>query len=366
MIAMVIGTTAELIKMAPVYHELKSLNLKPEIWWTGMHNQEIELSFREFDVDSPTVSLGGKPGRDVESTFQAIQWFLQVAFNGIRKRSSLKKQLNKAGKPVVLVHGDTFTTLIGSALGRFWGATVMHVEAGYRSGSMRSPLPEEFNRVIAAKFTNVHFAPGERQAKNLTNESGTIVDTKFNTGIDALRLISSSSTAAEFDEKRPFGIVTLHRYEFLSDEQLVIRTIEQLKKSSKLLPLYYFAGTHDKHILSELGLLDEIPDTLIFRDKLEYKKFIPIVKKSDLIITDSGGLSLEANLLGIPALIHRLRTENEDGIGKTSLLTKLDTTTFDDFILKRESYRGPNLVDTYFPSMQIAEFVHGYVLETSL
>ena len=143
----------------------------------------------------------------------------------------------------------------------------------------------------------------------------------------------------------------------MSDEKLVIRTIEQLKKSSKLLPLYYFAGTHDKHILSELGLLDEIPETLMFRDKLEYKKFIPIVKKSDLIITDSGGLSLEANLLGVPALIHRLRTENEDGIGKTSLLTKLDTTTFDDFILTREKYRGPNLVDTCFPSKQIAEFI---------
>ena len=360
MIAMVIGTTAELIKMAPVYHELKSLNLKPEIWWTGMHNQEIELSFREFEVDSPTVSLGGKPGRDVESTFQAIQWFLQVAFNGIRKRSSLRKQLNKVGKPMVMVHGDTFTTLIGSALGRFWRATVMHVEAGYRSGSLRSPLPEEFNRTAAAKFTNVHFAPGAQQAQNLSGNSGIVIDTQVNTAIDALRWISSGATDAEFDGSVPFGVVTLHRFEFLSDEALVIRTVEQLKKTSRFIKLYYFAGSHDKHILSELGLLADIPDSLIIRDKMEFKKFIPIVKNAQVIITDSGGLALEANFLGIPALIHRLRTENQDGVGVTSKLSKLDVSCFDDFVINRDQYRGPNLVDTHYPSKQIAQYVENF------
>jgi UDP-N-acetylglucosamine 2-epimerase (non-hydrolysing) len=90
---------------------------------------------------------------------------------------------------------------------------------------------------------------------------------------------------------------------------------------------------------------------------MEFRKFIPIVKNSNVIITDSGGLALEANFLGIPALIHRQRTENPDGLGTTSMLSKLDVNAFEPFILGRDKFRGPNLVDTHFPSKQIAEFV---------
>jgi UDP-N-acetylglucosamine 2-epimerase (non-hydrolysing) len=354
---MVIGTTAELIKMAPVYQELKSRNLTPEIWWTGMHNRDISKSFQEFDIEIPSQYLGGKPGKDVESTKDAIVWFIQVVKNGIFHTRKFKALLRSQGKAIVLVHGDTFTTIIGSALGRIWKASVMHVEAGYRSGSLKSPFPEEFNRTIAAKFANVHFAPGAIQTENLKNESGVVINTQVNTAIDALRMISSGDPDSEFLSDEPYGVVTLHRFEFLSDEDLVLKTLNELKRVSKHLKLYYFAGSHDKHILQELGLLDEIPANFKLRDKMEFRKFIPIVKNSNVIITDSGGLALEANFLGIPALIHRQRTENPDGLGTTSMLSKLDVNAFEPFILGRDKFRGPNLVDTHFPSKQIAEFV---------
>jgi UDP-N-acetylglucosamine 2-epimerase (non-hydrolysing) len=354
---MVIGTTAELIKMAPVYQELKSRNLTPEIWWTGMHNRDISKSFQEFDIELPSQYLGGKPGKDVESTKDAIVWFIQVVRNGIFHTRKFKALLRSQGKPIVLVHGDTFTTLIGSALGRIWKASVMHVEAGYRSGSLKSPFPEEFNRTIAAKFANVHFAPGAIQTENLKNETGVVINTQVNTAIDALRMISSGDPDSEFLSEEPYGVVTLHRFEFLSDEDLVLKTFNELKRVSKHLKLYYFAGSHDKHILQDLGLLNEVPSTLILRDKMEFRKFIPIVKNSSAIITDSGGLALEANFLGIPAMIHRQRTENPDGLGTTSMLSKLDVNLFEQFISGREAFRGPNLVDTHFPSKQIADFV---------
>jgi UDP-N-acetylglucosamine 2-epimerase (non-hydrolysing) len=94
---------------------------------------------------------------------------------------------------------------------------------------------------------------------------------------------------------------------------------------------------------------------------MEFKKFIPIVKNAQVIITDSGGLALEANFLGIPALIHRLRTENQDGVGVTSKLSKLDVSSFDDFVINRDKYRGPNLVDTHYPSKQIAQYVSEFL-----
>ena len=347
--------------MAPVYQELAARNLKPEIWWTGMHNRGIESSFAEFKIDLPAIYLGGKPGVDVESTKSAIRWFVQVTTNGIRRRKELRKRISVDQKPIVIVHGDTFTTLIGSALGRLWKSTVMHVEAGYRSGSLRSPFPEEFNRTVAAKFTHVHFAPGVNQANNLAKSPGVVVDTHVNTAIDALRLICSTDTPEEFLIGKPYGVVTLHRFEFLSDEELVIKTVNKLKEISSSLKLFYFVGSHDKHVLQELGLLESVPETLILRDKMEFNKFIPVIKQADVIITDSGGLALEANFLGIPALIHRLRTENPDGLGVTSKLSKLDVELFSEFIAERENLRGPNLVDTYFPSKQIAEYVEKFV-----
>ena len=346
--------------MAPVYQELVSLNLKPEIWWTGMHNRSIEKSFEEFQIDPPTIYLGGKPNRDVESTKDAISWFAQVAFNGIRRRGELRRRLNANGQSIVLVHGDTFTTLIGSALGRFWKSTVMHVEAGYRSGSWKAPFPEELNRTIAAVFTQVHFAPGSNQANNLRKASGIVVDTNVNTAIDALRLIASVEPSPEFVSNKPYGVVTLHRFEFLSDPELVTKTVNKIKEISSDLTLYYFVGSHDKHILNELGLLNSVPSTLIIKDKMEFKSFIPVIKHAEVIITDSGGLALEANFLGIPALIHRLRTENPDGLGITSMLSKLDLDTFDTFMTQRHSLRGPNLVDSFFPSKQIADYIEAF------
>jgi UDP-N-acetylglucosamine 2-epimerase (non-hydrolysing) len=224
------------------------------------------------------------------------------------------------------------------------------VEAGTRSGSIFSPLPEELNRKIAAKFVDLHFAPTSREVNNLRKARGMVIDTEANTAIDAMRLaIDAPAPLDGLPEK--FGLATLHRFELISRADKYREALEILRDQSRKMPVLYLAGGPERERIEKLGLQDLFDDSqFMIRPKLRYLKFLPLIAHAQYIVTDSGGLQEEAGYLGIPCAIHRQRTERHVGLGENVLLTEMRADKLTNFLETFESRRGVSLMDKYHPS----------------
>jgi UDP-N-acetylglucosamine 2-epimerase (non-hydrolysing) len=268
----------------------------------------------------------------------------------------------------VVVHGDTFTTVLGAVLGRLLGADVAHVEAGMRSGRIMHPMPEELNRRAVARIARLHFAPGAKEVNNLRRERarGQVVDTAANTAVDALKLMTSDRTPA-VPLPDEFGLLTIHRFEMLRNTQAFTETLRTLKQASRDVPVLMPAGATERARIEELGLRDLFDDRFRLVDKQPYARFVPILARASFVVTDSGGLQQECGFLGLPCAIHREATESQHGIGENLVLTGLDVTVLRDFLTDWRSRRRPAGLDAFTPSRIVVDTFQqrGYLADQS-
>lgn len=356
MIVFVAGTTAEFIKIAPVIVELDKRGIDYRIWSSAQHVQGVEETLADLGVRQPDRYLVSKHrAKGVATVSQVPSWLADLTVTTMRSLSTLRKE---ADKGVVVVHGDTFTTVIGAVLGRTIGAKVAHIEAGLRSGSWRSPFPEELNRRIVGRLAHIHFAPTNREAQNLHYRIGRrgvrVVVTEANTVVDALRSARENlAPAPELPDE--FGLVTLHRFELVHDRDAYRAVIARVQELSTKIPLVMIIGHSERVLLEENGFKDIFNDHLIPIDKLAYSAFQSILLRAKLVITDSGGLQEECAALGIPCAVHRAYTERHQGLGENIVLTKMDVDVLDEFIANWENYRRPSSLDRFHPSEMIVD-----------
>lgn len=358
-IVFVAGTTAELIKVAPVMRALREAGRPFKLWSTSQHVTGVEQSLADLDVPSPDRYLIDEAHRvHVSKSAQVPVWALRLARSVATSRPELKADLVADGHPgIVVVHGDTFSTVFGAALGRFLGAKVAHVEAGLRSGSALNPFPEELNRRVVGRLTTVHFAPTQREVDNLraAKAPGEYILTGANTVVDALHSVDHTNLEG-VDLPEHFGLVTLHRFELLRNSEEFSAIVRLLAKRSASHPLVMVLGHAEKDRLKELGL-DGLFDGERFRaiDKRPYARFLPILARADFVVTDSGGLQEECAALGTPAAIHRERTERHQGLGENVLLTHLDLNILDLFLKTWRDFRRAPVELPESPSHIIAD-----------
>ncbi|GGM44333.1 UDP-N-acetyl glucosamine 2-epimerase [Longimycelium tulufanense] len=357
MISFVAGTTAELIKIAPVYHALMNRGTKALLWFTAQHVHDVPEVLEDLRLPEPDEWLVPREvATHVERPAQVPRWAMTVARTAYARRAELRRALTDDGRPgLVIVHGDTFTTPYGAFLGRLLGARVAHVEAGTRSGSLLSPLPEEANRRVAAHMVDIHFAPTSREVRNLRRARGVVVDTGANTVIDALRFAKGNEKVA-FDLPERFGLVTLHRFELLRRPERYREVLELLRDASAHTPLVYLVGPPERERLEQLDLYHLFDDErFLLRPKLRYLEFLPVLARAAFVVTDSGGLQEECAYLGVPCAIHRERTERHQGLGQNIVLTGMRTEGLKKFLDDPEALRHPSTLDRYHPSETIVE-----------
>lgn len=358
MISFIVGTTAELIKIAPVYHEIVARGTKPKIWFTAQHVDEVADTLSDLQLPEPEVWLVPRDrARNLETPSQVPGWAAAVARNAWSRRAELRAVLTEdARPPLVIVHGDTFTTPYGALIGkRLLRARVAHVEAGARSGSLLSPLPEELNRKLAATIVDIHFAPTAREVHNLRNARGVVVDTKANTAIDAMRLaIERPPVLAGLPQR--FGLATLHRFELVSRADRYRAALQALREESQRIPILYLAGAPERERIERLGLGHLFDDErFIIRPKMRYLEFLPIVGRAQFVVTDSGGLQAECYYLGKPCAVHRERTETPQQLGETVVLTQMRADRLTDFLNTWQRRGGDSYLDRYNPSRIIGD-----------
>jgi len=363
-IAFFFGTTAELIKLAPVIKALDEVEQPYELWNTAQHVAALRSTCDDLAIRYPDVHfVPRRRQRPVIASTQVPLWACQVLGHAVRNCGDLRRRLDADGNPpLVIVHGDTFTTLFGAIIGRSLRADVAHVEAGMRSGSLLSPLPEEFNRTMVAKLATINYAPTTVEVANLTAERapGEIVNTTANTVVDALRLVMGMRSTIDLPEQ--FGLVTLHRFEFLRQADVFADTIRALADFAETYPLVMPAGGPERARISELGLDSAFGGNFQLIEKLPYARFIPVLNKASFVVTDSGGLQEECSLLGIPCCVHRERVERDTSAGENAVLTQFDLDALVAFLGEWQDYRRPSRIDEFHPTQIIMDNLrsHGY------
>lgn len=325
---LVFGTRPEAIKMAPLVREFQKRTDKFQtvVCVTGQHREMLDQVLRLFEI-TPDYDLNiMKQGQDLYDVTAKVLL-------------GMREVLKESVPDIVLVHGDT-TTSIAAALAAFYQQiSVGHVEAGLRTHNIYSPWPEEMNRQLTGRIATYHFSPTLLSKQNLLNEGveeSSIVVTG-NTVIDALYMvIDKIKTDKILNEKlksilrlsgydiqrlqngRKMVLITGHRREnfgegFISMCRAIKKLTEKYPEVDFIYPMHLNPNVRKPihevfgRNLSDLG-------NMFFIEPLEYLSFVYLMEKSTIVLTDSGGIQEEAPGLGKPVLVMRDTTERPEAL----------------------------------------------------
>ncbi|WP_424928670.1 non-hydrolyzing UDP-N-acetylglucosamine 2-epimerase [Amaricoccus tamworthensis] len=310
----VFGTRPEAIKMAPVVRSLAMAEgIRVGVCVTAQHRQMLDQVLDLFQI-TPDFDLDlMAPGQDLNSLTSAVL-------------KGMKGPLETFDPGLVLVHGDTTTTLGASLASYYARVPVGHVEAGLRTGNILSPWPEEVNRKVAGAIASVHFAPTRVARDNLLAENVVpeSIHITGNTVIDALHqaaaklkadpgLARSLEHRFELDPSKRTLLVTGHRRESFGDgfERicLALSALSQRPDLEIVYPVHLNPAVKGP-VETRLGA---IPNVRLIAPQ-EYLPFVYLMNRADVILTDSGGVQEEAPSLGKPVLVMRETTERPEAV----------------------------------------------------
>ena len=307
-VMVVLGTRPEGVKLAPVILELQksARGLLPIVCVTGQHREMLDQVLQWFGI-VPDLDL---------NLMQPNQGLAQFASRALIEIDSLLKKI----KPeAIIVQGDTTTAMIAALAAFYNGVPVAHVEAGLRTRDLDNPFPEEMNRRVAGVLANFHFAPTEAAVQALLSEqvNPNSVFLTGNTVVDALRMTLArvgETGTAESASRGKTVLVTAHRREsFGSPFESICLAVKLLADRNRginvMFPVHLNPNVQGP-VLRQLSGHPRIHLT----DPLRYEQFVGLMSRSDLILTDSGGVQEEAAVLGKPTLIMRDRTERPEAI----------------------------------------------------
>ena len=327
----VFGTRPEAIKMAPVIELLeRQEGLESRVCVTAQHREML---------DSVLDVFGIVPDHDLElmSPGQDLCTLTSRALLGVRD------VIREEQPRLVLVHGDTTTTLAAALAAFHEGVPVGHVEAGLRSGDLQRPFPEEMNRAVVDRMASLHFAPTERAREVLLAESisADSIHLTGNTVIDALQQVRDRVAERPIESWRDaFGrelcdeiagggrrliLITGHRREsFGSGFRDLCRGIARAAMAHPEWTFVYPVHLNPNVRMPVRAALGHLPNVHLL-EPLAYPAFVWLMSRAELILTDSGGIQEEAPALGVPVLVLRDVTDRPEAVeAGTALMVGTD------------------------------------------
>ena len=343
-VMLVFGTRPEAIKMAPLVQEFRKHPDQYEtlVCVTGQHREMLDQVLNIFGI-VPNYDLHiMKPGQDLYDVTARIL-------------SGMRDILTRTQPDVLLVHGDTTTSMAVALAAFYQQIPVGHVEAGLRTHNIYSPWPEEMNRQITGRIATYHFSPTLLSRENLLREGidKSRILVTGNTVIDALYAVVNKMKddvplqlslekelkAAGYDtgrlvteEGRRLVLITGHRRENFGDGFLhICRAIKMLSEKYPDVDFVYPMHLNPnvrKPIKEIFG--ENCQSNLFFIEPLEYLSFVYLMEKSHIVLTDSGGIQEEAPGLGKPVLVMRDTTERPEALEAGTV--KLVGTDYDKIV----------------------------------
>jgi UDP-N-acetylglucosamine 2-epimerase (non-hydrolysing) len=302
----VIGTRPEAIKMAPVIRELRASPwARCKVLCTGQHRDLVRPILEHFAITIEVCLDAMRPGQPIPELAARMVGSLRGAIAGQRP-------------DLVLAQGDTTSVLAAAHASFALGVPFGHVEAGLRSGSLSSPFPEEANRVVSSHLASIHFAPTLGARENLLREGirPEAIHVTGNTVIDSLLETAriNRPVGVDLDPHSRLVLVTAHRRECAGEPLRricrAVRTLHTIFPDVEILwPLHPNPAIRST-VEEMLGGFPRVRLT----EPLAYDVFVAAMKRSTLILTDSGGIQEEAPALGKPVLVLRNGSERPEAI----------------------------------------------------
>lgn len=307
----IFGTRPEAIKMAPLVKALeKHPSFDSKICVTAQHREMLDQVLEIFDI---------KPDYDLD-IMKNRQTLAEITTNAL---IGLEKVIQEVQPDIVLVHGDTTTTFVGSLAAFYNKVKVGHVEAGLRTFNKYFPFPEELNRKLTGVIADLHFAPTDNAKANLlregVEEAGVFIT--GNTAIDALKTTvkrdfqfnSPLLQQLDYQNKRVFA-VTAHRRDNLGEPlENICKALKYIAEKYEDVEIVY--AVHKNPAVQETAfeILGNCQRVHLL-DPLDAEEMHNLMDRSYLVLTDSGGLQEEAPSLGTPVLVLRNETERPEAI----------------------------------------------------
>jgi UDP-N-acetylglucosamine 2-epimerase (non-hydrolysing) len=307
----VFGTRPEAIKLCPVVRHLRS---RPEysvkVCVSAQHRALLDQVLAVFEV-VPDYDLDiMQPNQTLSQSTSRILAALEPVFKSARPN-------------IVLVQGDTTTTLCGALAGFYHHVPVGHVEAGLRTWDLSQPFPEEMNRVLATRVTSLHFAATDWAASNLYAEGvpRERVAVTGNTGIDAVlyvrdKLIDGTLHGPQWpqlDPAKKLIVVTAHRRESFGEG--FVRICSALARLAERPDVQIVYPVHpNPNVRGPVEKYLSGRKNIVLVEPLEYVPFVDLMRRAYLLITDSGGVQEEGPSLGKPILVLREKTERPEAV----------------------------------------------------
>jgi UDP-N-acetylglucosamine 2-epimerase (non-hydrolysing) len=308
----ILGTRPEAIKMAPVISELERFpdRIRSRVCVTGQHRELVDQVLDLFRI-RPNFDL------DLMRPDQSLAQLTAALFQGIDGVVALCRP------DWILAQGDTTTVMVTALVAFYHRVRFGHIEAGLRTGDLNHPYPEEMNRRVADSVADLMFAPTEQNRQTLLREGHP--DPKIlvtgNTVIDALRWVVdlpydwSTGPLSLLPTGRRFVLVTAHRRESFGEPlRHVCAAIRELAEMFRPEGVHFVLPVHPNPNVRRVvyDLLAGLPNLSLI-EPLDYLALVHLMKRSVLILTDSGGIQEEAPSLGVPVLVLRTTTERPEG-----------------------------------------------------
>ncbi len=308
----IFGTRPEAIKLCPLVHALRAREpeVRVRVSVTAQHREMLDQVLAAFDV---------KPDHDLD----LMRPNQTLAEASARMLAGLDPILEQEKPALVVVQGDTTTTLFGALSAFYRRVPVAHVEAGLRTHDLAQPFPEELNRVLAGRIATLHFAATEGAAANLRREGvepGAITVTG-NTGIDAVLHVRDGLESGrlkgrewpELDGSRKVILVTAHRRESFGEGfERICEAVLRLSEREGVTIVFPVHPNPNVRRPVERWLRGRANVVLV--EPLDYVPFVDLMRRAYLMVTDSGGIQEEAPSLGKPVLVLREKTERPEAV----------------------------------------------------
>ena len=359
MIHVILGTKAQLIKMAPIMVELKKRNIPYNFIFTGMHQNTIKEILGNFSIKSPDFVLHS--GKDItgimENVFWAFKILAKVVFSG-------KKIFRGDRNGIVLVHGDTSSTFLGAVAGKIAGLKVAHIESGLRSFNLFKPFPEELTRILVFNLSDYYYCAGKWALKNIKKYNGKKINTIENTLLDALKLAVENQSRIKVNiPKQKYAVVTVHRFENIFNKKQFEKIIKIIEETSKKIKLLFILHPPTRKRLEEFEFMERLKKNknIELRPRYDYFEFVKLISNAEFVFSDGGSNQEECYYLGKPCLLLRDETERKEGLGRNVVLSKFNEKVIKDFVKNYRKFKFKMVKNKVSPSETIVKDVRRFV-----
>lgn len=355
-----IGTSAELIKMAPVIKEFQKKKMSFKLITTGQNqilfsdmskylgNVKPDIAFEEKNRQSSSLGFFYWSVK----TFFLCLFSLRNEFRGLNKKNSY-----------FIVHGDTVSSLMGAFIARIYGLKLVHIESGLRSFNFSEPFPEEICRYLVSRLADIHFCPNKWAVQNLKHLKSDIVNTKQNTLYDSYKMTLNYKKIPAILKtiKKKYFILVVHRQEHVifgkNKTKALVETVKNNIPKDFQCVLIMHALTQGFFESEDPRLFKSLKRKSVIIPRLPYPEFMKLLDKSEYIITDGGSNQEESYYMGKPCLLLRNHTERMEGLNSNAVLSKGNKEEIVNFVKNYKNYSQKKLRTNVRPAKIIVDYL---------